>query len=1020
MANKVIGFTIDIEGIKSLNDLNAAIKQTTKEMNALDTSTEEYAKSAEKLAKLKAEQASIRKQQADLNKSFREQSKALGSYDQLSNKLNRLRKEYKDLAVEGKGSTKEAKALKKEIDELDKTLKKVDGSVGQFQRNVGNYPKVFNLAGRGLRRYAGILEDSEGKLGAFGVAAIGAFVAFKAGGAIFKAIGELNKFNKELESTQQQLRGFTGASGDELDALTVDINALSKTFDVDSKTIIDSAKQISEKTGVSFDDAIKQIENGLVRGTESSDAFLSNIAEYPEAYANAGQATGAFADKQRELLSTNKELVDSQINSAQRLAEFGAIAENLGNNVKTFLIDTFLFLYDNVLKPLYNNSIKPLVDAFSELFASLGEGSGIMDLFGAAVNLALTPLKIAAQTITLVVNGLTGIIKFGRQAGEALGIFSKQTDQAGKSQGDFSKQVLGDIDKINKANQDKAKAESLALKQEQDRINAEKKRAEEQKKIAEEQKQRAEQAQKDRQKFIEDESKYIEQQAKIQIDLQQKTQQLITDNLKNEFEKRRVELKTANEKEKQEIKDVLTTITDEQKKREDEALKLFGKNSTEYKTLVEQNAKTKEQVEVDTNRALTNLNKQYFTELDKINNEQFESEEKLRFAKIENERKLIQQLAELETLKIEEQYAKGLISEKEYQNALLTIQKGAIEKELQTIGDKKFAEEDVNNQIIQDKQKLNTELAKLQKEQTDNEKAENQKRVEDAKTSDQKKLENLQSTISQVAEYTQQVIGLVNQFADIAFAGQLAKIDDQVKKSEEAVTVLEEQLQNATGLQARYLEEQINNELKKQEEFAKEKERIETEQKKAKKATAIIESIINTAVAVTANLANPVLAAIVGVLGAIQTAAIAAQPLAEGGVAGILGKDVVQFNNGGRVTSKGNIKPLSNGDNVLATLKTGEVVLNKSQQSKVGYSNLKRANIPNFANGGVVGAPSSLIADSNRQLVNEQMRTVAMENTINAVNSRIDRIQVVYTATTDQDIERSRSDQKLIKANASF
>ena len=216
----------------------------------------------------------------------------------------------------------------------------------------------------------------------------------------------------------------------------------------------------------------------------------------------------------------------------------------------------------------------------------------------------------------------------------------------------------------------------------------------------------------------------------------------------------------------------------------------------------------------------------------------------------------------------------------------MQIQKDAIQKEIQIIGDSQFSEKELNDKIIEDKQKLNTELAKLQKEQTENENEENKKRVDNAKESDQKKLENLQKTMSQVADYTQHVIGLVNQFSDIAFAGQLSKIDDQVKKSEEAVAVLEEQLQNATGLQARYLQEQIDNELKQQKNLAKEKERIETEQKKAKKATAIIESIINTAVAVTANLANPILAAIVGVLGAVQTAVIAAQPLAEGGVVG--------------------------------------------------------------------------------------------------------------------------------------
>ena len=157
-----------------------------------------------------------------------------------------------------------------------------------------------------------------------------------------------------------------------------------------------------------------------------------------------------------------------------------------------------------------------------------------------------------------------------------------------------------------------------------------------------------------------------------------------------------------------------------------------------------------------------------------------------------------------------------------------------------------------------------------------------------------------------------------------------------------------------------------------------------------------------------------------GIIGAAQTALIAAQPLAEGGVVGKLGDDIVQFADGGRVTSKGNIKPLSNGDNVLATLKTGEIVLNKEQQGRIGYSALKAAKIPNFALGGVVGAPSGFLQDSLNRANNEMNKMQTMESLIVETQNRIDRIQVVYTASTDDDVEKGRSERKEIRATASF
>ena len=437
MANQVVGFSINIEGIQSVAELNKAIRDTKKAFDEAKTA-EDRLEISEKLGKLVAEQKAVKKAQDDINKSFTETASAVRPYDALSAKLNKLRKDYKDLAVSGKESSTEARKLKEEIDKLDKTLKKVDGSVGQFQRNVGNYPKIFNLAGKGLQRYAGVLGDSEGKLGAFGVAAIGAFAAFKAGGAILKVIGDLNKFNKELESTQQQLKALTGVTGEELNNLNVDISGLAKTFNVDSKTIIDSAKQISEKTGVSFKDAIGQIENGLLKGNESSQEFLSNIAEFPNAYKDVSSATGSFADKQRELLSVNKELADSQIEQAQKFAEFGELTEKLGNQVQTYLIDLFLYLYDNVLKPLYDTAIQPLIKAFNELFSSLGTGVSMFEIFGTLMKITLMPTKLLYQALTGIVDALTAVVQYGRQAGEYLGIFLKQTETATKTQGEFA------------------------------------------------------------------------------------------------------------------------------------------------------------------------------------------------------------------------------------------------------------------------------------------------------------------------------------------------------------------------------------------------------------------------------------------------------------------------------------------------------------------------------------------------------------------------------------------------------
>lgn len=72
-----------------------------------------------------------------------------------------------------------------------------------------------------------------------------------------------------------------------------------------------------------------------------------------------------------------------------------------------------------------------------------------------------------------------------------------------------------------------------------------------------------------------------------------------------------------------------------------------------------------------------------------------------------------------------------------------------------------------------------------------------------------------------------------------------------------------------------------------------------------------------------------------------------------------------QYAGGGKVIGQ-NIPMMSNGDNVVATLKTGEVVLNERQQAALGgASTFRRIGVPGFSSGGVVSYSSPKIPDTN-------------------------------------------------------
>lgn len=162
------------------------------------------------------------------------------------------------------------------------------------------------------------------------------------------------------------------------------------------------------------------------------------------------------------------------------------------------------------------------------------------------------------------------------------------------------------------------------------------------------------------------------------------------------------------------------------------------------------------------------------------------------------------------------------------------------------------------------------------------------------------------------------------------------------------------------------LQAQLEAGIISQEEFDKQKKELDKkyreEQKslnkkafETQKTAKIIEATINTALGVTASLsqappASFILAGITAGLGAVEIGLIASQ-------------QAPAFASGGKVLSGQRIgqndgKPIrrANGDNLMASVKVGEVILNETQQALLGGNEtFKRLGINGFADGGLVG-----------------------------------------------------------------
>jgi hypothetical protein len=412
---KTIALSIEIDGLSDLTKQVVGLEQELKNLNTelkgVEVGSDEYIKLRNQIAATKEELSKTKKEQKDFLKSASATKEAEGSYYQLNQQLVDLRKQYKSLSAAERDSAK-GQQLKDKINQLDAELKKIDASTGQFQRNVGNYPKTFAMINRSLTRaipgfeaFSSQLKDAEGRLTGFGKALIGGFLAFQGAKLIGQAIKSLDEFNKKIKETQDTVAQFSGAYGADLDNLTAQTKALADTFDTDAKTISEAAKSLSQSMGISFEDALSQIEKTLVEGRGNVDDYLERVKEFPQSFTAAGEAISDAAKQNEKVLATNKELASSQVQIAKQTQALGQNFKVISDTVKTTFLKILLKLID-VFKPLFNaiyelgSAIFGLMGSFFNLFSGGSKAVSIIDLFTNALKLVIAPITFIINAIT--------------------------------------------------------------------------------------------------------------------------------------------------------------------------------------------------------------------------------------------------------------------------------------------------------------------------------------------------------------------------------------------------------------------------------------------------------------------------------------------------------------------------------------------------------------------------------------------------------------------------------------------
>lgn len=737
------------------------------------------------------------------------------------------------------------------------------------------------------------------------------------------------------------------------------------------------------------------------KGEDVSSDFLLQLSKVGGGLDSLIDKDNKYTIALREQIRVTADLNEAKNELTKRFEGLVAASSNATTQIQTGFIKALNYLYDTLAPitsalfdmvkgfarvasetPIIIKPIMFLVQAFGALFeglryipATMQSVSAAMDVLESRIDatwgkiiikaeilakkatalLTFNPdtKAVLAKDIVLLEDKLKVIDRFAAEKGKSIGDVYKETFvKAVKATEEFTKKpiVAPSIVPSKSPNQlgetaaAAVKKETQALKKEQDT--------------------QAEQTAKFRQDALKSEQDFAEKKRQILLDLNRDiiAEQLaiMQDGKAKELqaEQNRTDAVTAAQKER---------LTQYQKSLSDAAEKIkkdLGKDSAEYKNFVAQSQKDVAEVTAQSNLLLETEAEQHRQKVQGINAKYDNSDYKALLEQQARELNAIDEAYKLQELQLAEQRAKAQTGQSsdaaakigakfdtqefDLQKAKLIEKLAALDKELYELQSEApsnpfITDADIDATILA-KQQLNTELAELEKQQTET--------VQE---------EAAQREAARDAEY--QRAGQIA-LAALDFIGQLAQQQDEAEQEQiqkrlsdkdNEIATIEDKLSTASGLQKEALQSQLDEELAAKKAIEKEQADLEKKAAKRQKAISIIQSLINTALAISGALAAPpffplnapsVITA--GVLGAIQTAAIIAQPLATGG----------------KVKGVPNIAQLPNGDNVFTTLRIGEVVMNEAQQATLraiaGGDIFSRIKIPGFAAGGVVGGTSAI------------------------------------------------------------
>lgn len=208
----------------------------------------------------------------------------------------RLNEAIKHVDLTSEDAKKKIEALNAQIEANKKVISSATGANDKFADSMLKLIGVNSNFGRslqGLNSSGNFIEGLNTKVGALGKTLMGLLanpwvLAFLGIAGVVAGVKWWYEYNKGMAEASRLTQNFTGLTGAAADKVTTDMQTLADKMGKGYDDTIGAANTLVQQFGITWEEAMSLIQDGIVTGADLSGNLLNNINQFAPAMRDAG------------------------------------------------------------------------------------------------------------------------------------------------------------------------------------------------------------------------------------------------------------------------------------------------------------------------------------------------------------------------------------------------------------------------------------------------------------------------------------------------------------------------------------------------------------------------------------------------------------------------------------------------------------------------------------------------------------------------------------------------------------